>query len=85
MLDGVVWNDQAAILCCNYEGTPEDEGKVDGWPWNTEEALNWLASKCVNRTHWRLGPFIDEEGEFYGYQMVQVQDDSGKWVKLADL
>lgn len=71
-----------AIICCDYPGTASvDEGKEDGWPLITNQALDLMALYKSNFTHIRLGPFTDQgEGpEFVAFKPVGNKVDLYQW------
>lgn len=69
---------QGHIVCCDAEGTPEDEALVRGWPWVDTATLDLMAAHKLNYAHIRLGPFSHSEpNAVQGYRTVSHNADGG--------
>jgi len=69
---------QGYIVCCDADGTPEDEAIVRGWPMVTIATLDEIEAHDLNFTDIRLGPFSHSEpNPVQAYKTVSLNDDGG--------
>jgi hypothetical protein len=69
---------QGHIICCDSDGTPEDEALVRGWPWVDAATLDLMAEYKLNYAHVRLGPFsLGEPNPVQAYRLVTRNEDGG--------
>ena len=60
-------------VCCDSDATPEDDGKLRGWPWASRDFLQRMHGAGLNFIHIRLGPFtLEGEGDpkFVPYEIA---------------